>query len=96
MSTFQVVRLEPRAGIARVSQRPYNMLIVKGIFTNDEGVVDTAELVFMENQNRKLPVLTCGLTYEPVIAMYVKSDGKLTASVESLLPIKVAPVARAA
>lgn len=88
MSSFQIVRLEPRAGIAKASQRPYNMLIVKGIFTNDDGVVDTAELVFMENTTRKLPVLKAGATYTPHVAMYINREGKLTAAVEELIPVQ--------
>lgn len=84
MATFQVVVLRPMAGISKTSQKPYNMLIAKGIFTNDQGEVDTAELVFMENSQRPLPKLVVGQKYEPQISMYVNREGKLVSNVESL------------
>lgn len=84
---FQAVSVKPRSGIAKASQKPYNMLVVKGIFTDTDGAVDTAELVFMEGQNRPLPVCVPGQTYEPIIRCYVNYDGKLTAQVDTLKPM---------
>ena len=87
MSSFQVVNLKPMEGIAKASQRPYKMLIVSGIFTNDDGVMEVGEVVFMEGANRPLPThLVPGQKYTPTVAARAR-DGKLQFEISELKPI---------
>lgn len=96
MSKLQVVSVTPKAGIAKGTQKPYSMLIVDGIFTNDEGAMSTCEIAFFADSGRSAPQLIAGQIYEPVIKVGVSRDKKLTAYIESLVPIRSQSVPKAA
>ena len=97
MPKFQVVNLKPMSGTAKGSGRPYSMLIVSGIFTNDDGVMEVGEVVFMEGQNRPLPShLAPGQSYTPTVSARAR-DGKLQFEIVDLKPLVASkPVAAAA
>lgn len=96
MSKFQVVNLKPMAGISKGTQRPYNMLIVSGIFTNPDGVMEVGEVVFMEGANRPLPGhLRAGESYVPTVSARSR-DGKLQFEITDLKPVASVKVAAAA
>lgn len=85
MAKFQIFSLKPFSGTSKAGN-PYSMLIVSGVFTNDDGTCELGELSFMQGQNRPLPTgLEVGKTYEPIISASSR-DGKLTFSVASLIP----------
>lgn len=87
MSKFQVVSLKPMAGISKQSQKPYNMLIVSGVLTNDDGTVELGEVVFMEGAGRPLPLgLQPGQTYSPVVTGRAR-QGRLSFEISELRPI---------
>jgi hypothetical protein len=96
MAKFQAVSVKPMAGIGKQSNRPYNMLIVSGILTNDDGTVELGEVTFMEGAGRPLPVVVPGRSYQPVIAGRTR-QGKiqfeiveLRAEAAASSPVKVA------
>jgi hypothetical protein len=90
MSKFQVVSLKPMSGIAKTSGKPYVMLIVTGLFTNDDGTMEVGEVIFMEGVGRPLPTgLMPGQTYTPVIEARSR-QGRLTFEIGELKPIVVA------
>jgi hypothetical protein len=82
---FQVVNLKPMSGISKAN-KPYNMLIVSGIFTNPDGTMEVGETIFMEGTNRPLPVLTPGKAYTPLLGARVR-DGKLSFEIAELKPL---------
>lgn len=95
MSKFQVVSLKPMEGISKEKQRPYKMLIVSGIFTNDDGTVELGEVVFMERVGHPLPVhLAAGKHYKPVVSASSRS-GRLQFEISALeeLPAAMAKAA---
>jgi hypothetical protein len=93
MSKFQIVALKPLAGISKTTQRPYNMLAVSGIFTNDDGTVHLGEVAFMDRPGYPLPTnLVVGQTYVPVVAANSR-QGKLQFEITALQlsqPLKAA------
>jgi hypothetical protein len=90
MSKFQVLKIVPRAGISSKNQKPYNMLIVSGLHTDDLGQVEMGEVIFMEGQNSKIPNnLVPGQTYTPVISASSR-DGKLSFGITSFVAISKA------
>lgn len=98
MSQFQVVSLKPMAGTAKGSGRPYSMLIVTGILTNDDGTVEVGEIVFMESLSRgvKLPMhLQPGAKYTPVVSGSAR-QGKLQFEITELVPVEARSVPKAA
>lgn len=96
MSKFQVISLKPMSGIGKTSNRPYVMLIVTGIFTNDSGTMEVGEISFIEGAGRPLPTgLQAGQTYTPVVEARSR-QGKLTFEIVDLKPIVAAKVAAAA
>lgn len=87
MSKFQIVNMKKLEGIAKLSQRPYKMLIVAGLFTGDDGVVEMGEVSFMERDGHPLPShLVLGQSYSPTIAASSR-DGKLTFQIAELKPM---------
>lgn len=97
MSKFQVVNLKAMSGNAKASGKPYSMLIVSGIFTNDDGTMEVGEVVFMEGVNRPLPThLQPGQSYQPTVSARSR-DGKLTFEIADLKPMSAAkPISAAA
>lgn len=97
MSKFQVVSLKPLEGIAKESKRPYKMLVVSGIFTNDDGTVELGEAVFMERlPAHPLPTgLEPGKTYQPVISASSR-QGRLQFEIVELKPLATVTQAKAA
>lgn len=96
MAKVQVVSLKPMEGIGKESKKPYKMLIVSGIFTNDDGSVELGELVFMERANAPLPVgLVPGQSYTPVVAASSR-QGRLQLEVVELKPLVASKVQQAA
>lgn len=84
MPKFQVVSTKPMSGISKASQRPYSMLIVSGIFTNDDGTVELGEVVFMERTGHPMPThLVPGKSYTPVLAGSAR-QGKLQFEISEL------------
>lgn len=92
---FQVVSVTPKAGIAK-SNKPYSMLVVDGILTDTDGVMSTCESVFFVEAGRPAPVLVPGQTYEPVVKVGVSRDKKLTAYIETMVPIRAVSAPKAA
>lgn len=92
---FQVVNLKPMSGTAKGSGRPYNMLIVSGIFTNPDGTMEVGETIFMEGANRPLPSLVPGKAYTPVLGARVR-DGKLSFEINDLKPLQETAIKAAA
>lgn len=93
---FQCIAVTPKAGIAKGSNKPYSMLIVDGIFTDENGVMSTAEIAFFVEPSRPAPSVVPGQSYEPVVKVGVNRDKKLTAYIETLVPIRAAAVPKAA
>jgi hypothetical protein len=82
--------MKPMSGIGKTSNKPYVMLIVTGIFTNDNGTMEVGEIVFMEGAGRPLPTgLQPGVSYTPVVEARSRS-GKLSFEIAELKPIVVA------
>jgi hypothetical protein len=88
MPKFQAVNVKPLAGISKGSGRPYNMVAVSGIFTDDQGEMHVGEIVFMEGNNRPLPVIVPGQSYTPIMGARAR-DGKLQFEITELKPVKV-------
>lgn len=78
MSTFQVVNMKKLEGKAKAPpHREYKMLIVGGLFTGDDGVVEMGEISFMDRAEAPLPThLAVGQKYNPVVGA-TSRDGKL-------------------
>jgi hypothetical protein len=95
MSKFQVVSIKPMAGIGKQSNKPYSMLVVTGILTNDDGSVELGEVVFMEGNGRPLPVIVAGQTYQPVISGRAR-QGRINFEITELKPVVAARVQAAA
>lgn len=96
MSKFQVVATKPMAGVSKTSGRPYNMLIVSGMLTNDDGSVELGEVVFMERTGHPIPThLVPGKAYTPVVNGSAR-QGKLQFEITELKEIVAAPVKAAA
>lgn len=88
MSRFQVLKATPRAGISAKNSKPYNMLILSGLHTDDAGNVEMGEVVFMEGLNSKLPSnVVVGQSYSPNIVARSR-DGRLSFEIGSLTPFK--------
>jgi hypothetical protein len=85
---FQVVNAKDLSGTAKASGRPYNMRIVGGLFTSEDGVVELGEITFMQGDNRPLPHVVPGQTYTPVIGA-TSRDGKLIFQITELKPLAV-------
>jgi len=93
---FQIVSLKPMEGIGKESKKPYKMIIVSGIFTNDDGTVELGEVVFMERPTAPLPTnLVAGQSYTPIINASAR-QGRLSFEIAELKPIAVKAMAAAA
>lgn len=87
MPKVQVVSLKNLEGNAKASGKPYKMLIVAGLFTADDGVIEMGEFSFMERPGFPLPThLKPGNTYTPVIGA-LSRDGKLSFQITELQPV---------
>lgn len=87
MAKFQVVNMKKLEGNAKASGKPYKMLIVAGLFTGDDGVIELGEITFMEREGNPLPMhLQPGSTYTPTIGASSR-DGKLQFQISELRPI---------
>lgn len=96
MSKFQVVSLKPMEGISKEKQRPYKMLIVSGILTNEDGTIELGEVVFMERTGHPIPThLVPGKSYTPVVSGSSR-QGRLQFEISELKEIVVATVKQAA
>lgn len=94
MPKFQVVSLKPMEGISKEKQRPYKMLIVSGIFTNDDGSVELGEVVFMDRPTAPIPThLKPGASYTPVVSASSR-QGRLQFEITELQALS--PVSKAA
>lgn len=93
---FQCVSVTPKAGISKATNKPYSMLVVDGILTDEQGVMKTCEVTFFSDNSRQAPTLVPGQHYVPVIQVGVSRDKKLTAFIETLIPEKKAEVRQAA
>lgn len=84
---FQVVGLKPLSGISKASNRPYVMLAVSGILTNEDGTIELGEVVFMERAGHPIPNnLQIGQTYTPTITGGAR-QGKIQFEITSLTPV---------
>ena len=84
MSKFQVVSVKPMAGIGKESKKPYNMLIVSGVLTNDDATVELGEVMFMEGPGRPLPTgIFPGQTYTPIVSGRAR-QGRLSFEITEL------------
>jgi hypothetical protein len=95
MPRIQIAQLSPFAGIGKASGKPYNMLRVKAIVTSEDGQVELGELAFFEQNNRPLPRLVVGQSYEPVIS-FESEKGNLVPRIVDLKPIAVPSVSKVA
>ena len=95
MPRFQVVSLKPLSGIAKQSQRPYEMLVAAGVFTGDDGVCEVGEITFMKREGHPLPALAVGQSYTPTIGASSR-DGKLQFQITELKPVVAGSVKAAA
>lgn len=87
MSKFQVVSLKPMSGIGKESKKPYVMLIVSGVLTNDDGTVELGEVMFMEGPGRPIPTnIQPGQTYTPIISGRAR-QGRLSFEISELRPV---------
>lgn len=92
MLKFQVVNKKFMEGKAKASGNPYKMLIVSGIATNADGTMEVGEVVFMEGQNRPLPMwIEPGKAYLPTVNARSR-DGKLSFEITDLKEISAASV----
>lgn len=95
MPTFQAVTVKPLAGTSKAGNA-YSMLIVAGVFTSDDGVVELGEVTFMLGRDRsEFPLVVPGHKYTPVISAQSR-EGKLQFSISDLKPVASAAVAKAA
>lgn len=85
---FQAVTVKDMSGNAKTTGRPYEMRIVGGMFTSEDGVVELGEITFMKGENRPLPVVVPGQIYVPVIGA-TSREGKLLFQITELKPIVV-------
>lgn len=83
---LQVISVTPKAGIAKGTQKPYSMLIVDGIFTDDDGQMKTCEFAIFVEPGRPSPTIIVGKEYVPVVKTIVNRDKKLTAIIDTFLP----------
>lgn len=88
MAKFQVVNMKKLEGKAKAPpHRDYKMLIVSGIFTGDDGVIELGEITFMEREGAPLPLhLVPGQAYTPTIGASSR-DGKLQFQISELKPL---------
>jgi len=87
-SRFQVLKVKPMSGTSKTGN-PYSMLIVSGVHTDSEGVIEVGEIIFMKSADRPLPAnIVVGATYEPILGAYAR-DGKLSFQISSLKATKV-------
>lgn len=87
--SFQAVTIKPLSGKSKAGN-DYSMLIVAGIFTSEQGVVEMGEISFMLGRDRTVfPDVKPGQKYTPVIAAQSR-DGKLEFKVTDLKPLAVA------
>jgi hypothetical protein len=93
MPKFQVVNIKMLEGKAKAPpHRDYKMLIVGGMFTGDDGVVEIGEITFMDRADQPLPThLVPGQSYLPTVGASSR-DGKLTFQISELKPIPAAKV----
>jgi len=83
---IQVVNVTPRTGTGK-GGKPYSMLIVDGVFTDEQNKRSTCEHVIFADRDGVLPTITPGAVYEPVTSTYVNREKKLTAGVFELRPV---------
>jgi len=83
---FQAVTVKDLAGNAKVSGKPYEMRIVGGMFTSEDGVVELGEITFMKGEGRPLPTVTPGTVYHPTIGATTR-EGKLIFQITELKPV---------
>lgn len=98
MPKFQVINMKALEGNAKASGKPYKMLIVSGIFTNDDGTMEVGEVNFMDSPATPLPnYLKPGASYLPTVGARVR-DGKLTFQITDLKEVVASakPLAAAA
>lgn len=97
MPKVQVVSLKPMEGISKEKQRPYKMLIVGCLFTNDDGTVEMGEIVFMDRPTAPIPThLVPGQSYTPLISASSR-QGRLQFEISELKPmVQPKPVPAAA
>jgi hypothetical protein len=88
MPKFQVVNIKSLEGKAKAPpHRDYKMLIVAGMFTGDDGVIEIGEITFMDRPNYPLPThLVPGQSYTPTVSASSR-DGKLAFQISELKPI---------
>lgn len=91
MAKLQVVDFRPLSGTSEKG-RAWEMLIVDGIFTDDQGVVMTGEISLMKQGQISLPTLVRGQTYECLTGAS-KQNGRLSLTIQSLRPLKAVQAA---
>lgn len=83
---LHVINVTHKTGIAKGSQRPYAMMIIDGIFTDDDGQMKTCELPIFVESDRPAPSIVVGKDYTPVMKTIVTRDKKLTAIIDTFVP----------
>ena len=93
MAKFQVVNMKLLEGKAKAPpHRDYKMLIVAGMFTGDDGVIELGEITFMDRPDHPVPLnLGPGQSYTPTVGASSR-DGKLTFQISELKPLTVQAV----
>lgn len=83
---LHVISVTPKSGIAKGSNKPYAMLIVDGIYTDDDGQMKTCEFAIFMEADRPAPSIVVGKDYVPVMKTIVTRDKKLTAIIDRFDP----------
>lgn len=81
-----VISVTQKAGIAKGTNKPYSMLIVDGIYTDDDGQMKTCEYAIFAESGRPAPTIISGRDYTPVVKVVVTRDKKLTAVIDTFIP----------
>lgn len=93
--SFQVVTIKPLSGTSKAGNQ-YDMLIVGGLFTDADGIVEMGEVSFMLGRDRKeFPAVSVGKKYSPVVGAR-SNQGKLEFKITDLKPYTEAQVPKAA
>jgi hypothetical protein len=92
---FQVVTIKHMSGTSKAGNL-YDMLIVGGLFTDIDGVVEMGEITFMLGRDRtEFPMVSVGKKYTPVIGAR-SNAGKLEFKITDLKAVMEAAPAKAA
>jgi hypothetical protein len=84
--SFQVMGLRPHSGISKAG-KPFKFYAFSGLLTDAEGQVSVGEVVIFEGENRPIPKVELGKTYDLSYTSRVR-QGKIEASSPQLVLLK--------